>query len=59
MTKSGLYTECFAKENVELPKGYFFGVSAETGGLAGMCMRLCSSALCCLCMCGAKETKQH
>ena len=27
---------CLRHENVDLPKGGFFGISAATGGLAGM-----------------------
>eukprot|EP01134_Creolimax_fragrantissima_P004244 CFRG4244T1 len=34
-TSSNKYFEpCFKVENIELPSGYFFGVSAATGGLA-------------------------
>jgi mannose-binding lectin 1 len=31
---SGEFTKCFTVNNVFLPKGYYFGVSAATGGLA-------------------------
>lgn len=34
MAKSGVFTECFAADNINLPEGYYFGVSAATGGLA-------------------------
>lgn len=29
---------CFSTENVDLPTGYYFGVSAATGDLAGIFM---------------------
>ena len=31
------WKECFTVPNVKLPVGYYFGVSAATGELAGMC----------------------
>lgn len=27
------YTECFSKDNVELPTGYYFGISSATEAL--------------------------
>eukprot|EP00123_Amoebidium_parasiticum_P012073 comp21093_c0_seq1/m.28470 comp21093_c0_seq1/g.28470 ORF comp21093_c0_seq1/g.28470 comp21093_c0_seq1/m.28470 type:complete len:458 (-) comp21093_c0_seq1:387-1760(-) len=33
-TRTNSYTTCFTATNVHLPPGYFFGVTAATGGLA-------------------------
>ncbi|KAL0479169.1 hypothetical protein AKO1_007992, partial [Acrasis kona] len=33
-TNSNEYTKCFSVHNVQVPKGYYFGVTAMTGGLA-------------------------
>lgn len=30
----GKWAPCFTRENVDLPSGYFFGVSASTGDLS-------------------------
>lgn len=33
-TSTGQYTFCFSLDNVNLKEGYYFGVTAATGGLA-------------------------
>jgi len=37
------YVQCFQIQDIDLPQGYFFGISAATGGLAGMSVTRCGS----------------
>ena len=46
------WQSCFSVSDVNLPTGYHFGITAETGDLAGVCVCVClCECIVCACVC--------
>lgn len=45
------WSPCFSVEDIDLPTGYYLGLSAATGDLAGQYTIIYCSMLCCVALC--------